>query len=1138
MKATQNKNYTVYHCHSDLSNGVTNIDSITKYDEYIDYAASIGMKAFGFSEHGSVFQWIKKKLHIEEMGMKYIHAEEFYVTEKLFEEPDTTEFCKSLLGINPEEAQIKIEEYIENNKTKIRDNLHCVLIAKNYEGVKELNILSSKSFNRKDGHFYYVPRITLEELINTSDNIIITTACLGGVFCKGNDNVKRIIGDFLLKNKDRCYLEIQHHIDPVQIEYNKYLVKISDEYGIPLIAGTDTHALNKKHLIGREILQKSKDVHFENESNFDMTFKTYDELVECYRKQNAIPEEKYLEAIENTNRMADKIEEFKLDYSHKYPKLYADSMRTFKQKILNGVKRRGIDKYPNYKEYIDRILYELKTYEHNGAIDFMLLEENYKTALKEQGIQFGYSRGSVSGSIIAYILGITEVDSIKFNLNFERFMNSERISLADVDTDWYKEDRWRVRDYLFKKEGLYCSDIITFNTIAMKGAIKDVGRALGMSPEETQAISNAVNVKGNDEEEDENEEEVEEGKDGGYIDPSYREKYPLLFQYVDIVMGTIVSVGNHPAGLIVAPYDINPVLGTFYSSTDKNPISQVNMKEVDLLNFVKLDVLGLDCVGLIYKTCNFAGIPMLTPDNMDFNDMNVWNDIAKDTTLVFQFESDFAGGYLQDILRPETIDRIKEKNPNFSYIDLMSMANGAIRPAGASYRTELSQGIYRDNGHEALNDFLSPTLGYLVYQEQIIEFLHRFCGFTMGQADIVRRHFSKKTGTDKDIPIIKDGGYIVDDKGNKSAYIKGFIKTMEDDYGVSKEKAEELIVNFLQVIIDASDYLFSKNHADPYSFLGFACAYLRYYYPLETFTAALNIYKDKKKKTLNIKTYIKKRGFEIRPIKFGYSKAEYYFDKKENVIYQGIEGLKYCNAQIAEELYELSKNHYNSFIELLKDINEKTSVNSRQLMILTILDFFSDFGKNKYLLDVIELCNGVKEDKKKGIKAKPALLTVKQIKKDKMEELGISEYLAQKYCSKESLKQYSGIDNLGLVTEMAKRIENKSLDVVSQVKAELLYLEYVIYTNPRVSEKYYIVTSFKTYKNSTTPYLILHRIKDGIDIKTRIKKGSIFKDQPFGEYSILKINEFTQSHKSKMINGTWQKTDETEDILEQYEVIK
>lgn len=142
----------------------------------------------------------------------------------------------------------------------------------------------------------------------------------------------------------------------------------------------------------------------------------------------------------------------------------------------------------------------------------------------------------------------------------------------------------------------------------------------------------------------------------------------------------------------------------------------------------------------------------------------------------------------------------------------MSMANGAIRPAGASYRYELSQGIYRDNRHDALNDFLSPTLGYLVYQEQIIEFLYKFCGFTMGEADIVRRHFSKKTGTENDIPIIKDGGYMLNDRGEaiNDHYIKGFIKTMKDNCGVEKEKAEELIVNFLQVIIDASSYLFSK----------------------------------------------------------------------------------------------------------------------------------------------------------------------------------------------------------------------------------------------------------------------------------------------------------------------------------------
>lgn len=1117
-------NYTIYHCHSDLSNGVTNIDSITKFEEYVDYASSLGMKAFAFSEHGSVFQWVKKKVYIEKKGMKYIHAQEFYMTEELFQEPKTDEYKKRLLelteslcGSNPIKAQQTIDYFIEENKIKVRDNYHVVLIAKNYDGVCELNELSSKAFNKEDGHFYYAPRITMDELANTSDNILVTTACLGGALCKGTKEIQTRMLEFLIANKHRCYLEIQHHIDNIQIEYNKYLVKISEQYDIPLIAGTDTHALNEKHLLGREILQKSKDVKFENESQFDMTFKTYKELIECYKKQRAIPEDVYLKAIEETNLMADRIEDFELDYSYKYPKLYDDSLGVFKQKIIQGIKDRGIDKYPNYQEYKDKINYELKTYEHNGSIDFMLLEEDYKSALREQGVYCGYSRGSVSGSIIAYILGITDVDSIKYNLNFERFMNQERISLADIDSDWYKGDRWKVRDYLYKKEELFCCDIITFNTIAMKGAIKDVGRALGMTPDETQAISNAV-------EQDENKKDV--------IPESYRKKYPLLFQYVDIVAGTIVSVGNHPAGLVVSPHNIDKAFGTFYSSANENPISQINMKEVDMLNYVKLDVLGLDCVGLINQTCEFAGISRLTPDNMDFDDIKVWEDVAEDCTMIFQFESDFAGSYLQDILQEETIRRIKEVNPNFSYIDLMSMANGAIRPAGQSYRAELAQGIYRDNGHPVLNDFLAPTLGYLVYQEQIIEFLHKFCGFTMGEADIVRRGFAKKTGTDTYIPIIKDGGYLTDDKKH---YIKGFIQTMNDDYNVSNEEAENLIISFLQVIIDASSYLFSKNHADPYSYLGFACAYLRYYHLLEFLTAAMNIYKEDDVKSANIKAYAKKKGIEIKPIEFGKSKAEYFMDKKENVIYQGIESLKYCNAQIAEELYELSRNKYDNFVELLIDINEKTSVDSRQLDILVGLNFFSSFGKNKYLLEIVKLCNGIKE-KSKIIR--PALLTCKQLKKDKLDSYGISEYLAEKYSAKETAKQYSQIDNIGLLTELSKRIENKSLSVVEQVKFEMEYLGYCVYTNPKVHESYYIVTSYSHYKDPRKPYVVLHNVRTGEDINTKIISVRIYEKAPFGIYSVLKVNKFTEQFKKKNINGTWTVTDETEPVLTDYEVIR
>lgn len=1063
MNVMNNNNYIVYHLHSDLSNGVTNIDSVTKYKEYVDYAKSLGMTALAFSEHGSVFEWVHKKEYVESAGMKYIHAVEAYLTED------------------------------NDADDKHRDNYHCVLLAKNYDGVKELNKLVSGSFNRTDYHFYYMPRITFEELFATSDNIIVTTACLGGVLNKGGEQTKKRFMQFLIANKDRCYLEVQHHNCDDQIVYNRELYAISKKTGIPLIAGTDTHCLNDIHVEGRKILQKAKNVFFSDEEAWDLTFKTYDELVEAYDRQNSLPKEVYLQAIDNTNIMADSIESFELDYSKKYPKLYNDSEKALKEKIVSGIKNRGVNKYSNFNEYKKKIQYELETYKYNGAMDFLLLEEDYKSALRNQGVSFGYSRGSVSGSIIAYLLGITEVDSIKYNLNFERFMNKERVSLADVDTDWSKKDRYKVREYLFNKDGLYCCDIITFNTIALKGAIKDVGRALGMTVDETQVISDAVYL-------DENKKDC--------IDDFYIEKHPELFKYVDIVKGTIVSIGNHPAGLVVSPYPVDEWFGLCSTKTNDNMISQINMKEIDGLSFVKLDVLGLDCVGLINETCDLAGIPRITPDNISFDDMKVWDEIRDDCTMIFQFESSYAGDYIKQLFSDSTIANIKEKNENFSYIDLMSMANGAIRPAGASYREELSMGKYHDNGHEALNKFLAPTLGYLVYQEQIIEFLHSFCGYTMGEADIVRRGFAKKTGTDKFIPKIKEG----------------FIKTMKEKYDVEEDESNKLIESFIQVIIDASSYLFSLNHATPYSFLGYVVGWLRCYYKLETVTTALNIYKDDTDKCLEILQYAKKNSIELKPIKFGKSGAAYTMDKENNCIYKGIESVKFCNAKIADELLELSKNEYDNFIDLLKDIKEKTSLNSRQLSILLGLNFFSDFGKNKYLLNVVDVYD--------------KFASAKIIAKSKMESLGVSEYLMSKYAGKETKSQYREIDNQGLIKELCGRLKNECMNIVEQVKFDLEYLEYTDYTNPQMADYYYIVTDFVTFKDAAKPTLVLRRICDGEEIKTRIKQNKIFKQQPFGCFSILKVEGFTYVFKKKLVEGEWVSTDETEPILESYEVIR
>lgn len=581
-----NKNYVVYHIHSMLSNGITNVDSITDFHAYVDKAKECGMTAMAFSEHASLFAWLKKKEYIESCGMKYIHAIEAYLT--------------------------------ENIAAKERDNYHVVLIAKNYDGVRELNKLISKSFNREDGHFYYVPRITFDELYSTSDNILVTTACLGGVLHNGTPNAREQMLNFLRLNKHRVYLEIQHHNCAEQIEYNNLLFTLSKQIEVPLIAGTDTHALNETHMSGRAMLQKAKGVRFENEDEWDLKFKSYSELVAAYEKQKSLPMDVVLEAIENTNRMAAIIEPFTVDYSAKYPKLYDDSESVFKQKINEGVIRRGIMEYPNYKEYVDRIHYEYDTYKHNNAIDFMLLEEDYKSEMRRRNIKFGYSRGSVSGSVIAYLLGITEVDSVKLKLNFERFMNVERVSLADVDTDWLSEDRKVVKDYLYTKRGLYCCDIVTFNTIAMKGAVNDICRAffydnLDHLPDTIKSKIAAFKKANDGNISDisfpkELVKEIEKHSVHKEVPYDYnafsrdvndmidineqeaRQKYPDIFKYVDLVNGCVVSVGNHPAGCVVSPFPVDEWFGTFTTSTDEYPVSMLNMKEIDALNFVKLNI--------------------------------------------------------------------------------------------------------------------------------------------------------------------------------------------------------------------------------------------------------------------------------------------------------------------------------------------------------------------------------------------------------------------------------------------------------------------------------------------------------------------------------------------------------------------
>ena len=1042
------KNYTVLHCHTMLSNGVTNIDSVTKYTNYIDKAKECGMTALAFSEHGSFFEWLHKKEACEKAGLKYIHAAEFYITKSLEE--------------------------------KVRDNYHCLLIAKNYDGVKELNKLSSISFNRTDGHYYFAPRITFAELTNTSNNIIVSSACLGGIFASNDPELKFALLQFYIANRERCFLEIAQHPSPRQAEYNKLLYDLSQKYNLQLLVGTDTHALNEEHADARLLLQRSKKVFFDNEGEFDMVWRTYDELVKMFEKQGAIPQEAVLQALENTNKIADMVEPFELDRGFKYPKLYEDSDKVLLEKIDEGWKWRNIDSKPNPQKYKDEIEYELKAIRHNKSQNFFLLEEMYKGELRSEGVGYGYSRGSCSGSLICYLLGITHVDPIEWHLNFDRFMNVERVSLADIDTDWFYTDRDKVRDLLYAKQGLYCSEIITFNTVALKGAFKDVARAFDMTPQEANEITNDI--------------EVNEEK--------YRKQYPKIFRYVDLIQGTIVSIGTHPSACIVSPVSLDDNVGLCSVANNSRSVSQLNMKEIDSLNYVKLDCLGLDAVGLINQTCDLLGIERLLPENTDFTDKKVWDSIREDTTCIFQWESDSARSYLKELFSDETVEKIKKLNPNFSYLDLMSVGNGAIRPAGASYRDELAQGIYRDNGHEALNKLLAPTLGYLVYQCQIINFLHQFCGYTMGEADVVRRGFAKKTGTDKFIPKIKEG----------------FIKTMLEKYSVSKEESERLIVNFIQVIEDASSYLFSENHALPYSMIGYAVGWLRYYYPLEFLTVAFNIYQTDKLKSQAITNYAIKQGFKILPPVFGKSKGEFWMDKSENSIYKGIGSIKDMNIQIGDNLYEYAQNEQpQDFFDILANV-KALCINKTQLDKLIRIGYFAQFGTINQLTIAKEIYNtyGTKKTLKKPC-----------------------EFDVSGCFGKETAKQYSQLDNLALCHKIYNQYTIPPDSEYTLMQNQIEIMGYTMLTAPDAPMNYFALQGIEVNKYGT-PFVKLYRLYDGGVIECKMDK-KYFEEHPFpkdsiGKYVMGGIMKcvFKSKEKRKKIDGKWLLSGEFEYVLSAY----
>lgn len=859
------------------------MDSCTKYQDYVELSVQNGAKALSISEHGKPLNWTEKWDACKKAGLRYIHSVEIYLTESLDE--------------------------------KVRDNYHTVLMARNLDGIRELNALVSKSCDEE--HFYYTNRISFDEFLNMSNNIISTSACLASPLNKLPDSHPRYME--LAQKYD--FLEVQAHNHPEQIEFNKRLLALSKKIGTPLIAGTDTHSSTPYKAECRAVLLSAKHKSYGDEDAFDLTYKTYDELVEMFRVQGALSEEDYMSAIDNTNLLYDMTEEIELDTSIKYPILYgsreADSQkftetveRKFKEKLEQGI----IPEYQRdaFRKAIDE---EMRVYKKLEMDGFMLSMSELISWCKEQGMAIGTARGSVGGSRIAYIADIIDLNPETWHTVFSRFCNEDRQEIGDIDIDCVDSDRPAIFKHItgrFGKEKT--ARVASFGTIQDKGVADEVGRHLSL--QWAKAHPNEKNNPWSIE-------AIKKIKKEFAADPEKtKAKYPEIFYYYDGLLDTKISQSVHPAGMVIAPITLADNFGTF--DKDDDVCLMLDMENVhDFTGLAKYDFLVLKTVQVIRDACRYLNKPYPKTHEIDWFDAEVWSSMISNPMGVFQFEGAFA------------FDSLKKFNPQ-SIFD-MSIVTACIRPSGASYRDVLLARQIHKNPSEIIDELLKDNLGYLIYQEDTIKFLQEICGLSGSEADNIRRAIGRKQKDrlDKAMPDILNG------------YCNKSPKT--------RAEAEEEAKEFLQIIEDSASYQFGYNHSIAYCLLGYLCAYLRHYHPLQFITSFLNNAANEDD-IRNGTAYANRIGVKITMPKWGLSKSEYFFDTERNIIAKGLTSIKYISAGCAEELYELShKKKYTRFMDVLLDIEKHTSLDSRQLDILIKIDFFSEFGNQRELFRIAEL---------------------------------------------------------------------------------------------------------------------------------------------------------------------------------------
>ena len=903
------------HIHSEFSL----LDGANRIKDLPVRAKELGMDAMAITDHGVMYGAIDFYKACKKEGVKPIIGCEVYVAPR---------------------SRFDKEPGVDNKYN------HLILLAKNNQGYKNLSKLVSLGFI--DG-YYYKPRIDLEILEKYSEGLVCLSACLAGsvnqALLNGQNEKaeeialwhKRVFGE-------DYYIELQNNGIKEQVLANQKLVQLARKLDIPLVATNDAHYLKKEDAYNHEVLlciQTGKRMSDEDRMKFDteeLYVKSPEEMIDYFK---AFPD-----AIENTVKIAEKCNvEFEFGHTilpnYEVPEGYETHYDFLEDLCKKGMVKRYGSSIP--EEYQKRAEYELGVIKKMGYVDYYLIVWDYIHYAKTHNIPVGPGRGSGAGSILAYSIEITDIDPMKYNLLFERFLNPERVSMPDFDVDFSDEQRQEVIDYVCRKYGHdHVSQIITFGTLAAKNAIRNVGRALDISLAETDKIAkmipNELHIT------------IKKALEQNIELKNLYENDERIHKFLDVSMaleGMPKNTSTHACGVVITKDPVDSYVPLYVR--DGQNATQYIMTTLEELGLLKMDFLGLRTLTVIKDTKEMVkkdyGIDV--EFDKDMNDPKVyklWQDGK--TCGVFQFESQGMKNFMQD-LKPDCLE------------DLIAGVS-LYRPGPMDQIPRYVRGKQTGQNeytHPSLEPILNVTYGCMVYQEQVMQIVRDLAGYSLGRADLVRRAMGKKKldvmAKEREVFIYGQ----VDEEGN--VIVPGCVRNGIDE--VSANKIFDEMAEFAK-------YAFNKSHAACYAVVSYQTAYLKAYYPPEFMAAMLNSYLGNLDK---VPVYIEEcKSLNIEILKPSINESELKFTAINGNIRFGLGSIKNVGIQPVENIIkERNENgKFKSFTDFCERIAE-ASVNKKCIESLIKSGAFDEFEQSRStLLASFEgIIDTIQSTKKKGL---------------------------------------------------------------------------------------------------------------------------------------------------------------------------